>query len=106
MPRKKPMTAADCVDPAAELAPVVAVLFDGMQEPVLKIIEDLRIDVGPTLKYSDEDMQKLDQFAIGLLGDTSRNTPGDGILESRIRGAYLRAEVMLTIRKEIAALEA
>lgn len=58
-----------------------------------------------TLKYSPEDMAKLDEFAIGLLGDTSRNTPGDGILESRIRMAYLRAEVMLTIRKEIAALE-
>lgn len=59
----------------------------------------------PTLRYSPEDMQKLDQFAIGLLGDTSRNMPGDGILESRIRAAYLRAEVMLTIRNEIAALE-
>lgn len=59
-----------------------------------------------TLKYSPEDMLKLDEFAIGLLGDTSRNMPGDGILESRIRAAYLRAEVMLTIRNEIAALEA
>ena len=56
-----------------------------------------------TLKYSDEDMQKLDQFAIGLLGDTS--TAAGCILEGRIRAAYLRAEVMLTIRKEIAALE-
>lgn len=57
----------------------------------------------PTLKYSPEDMQKLDQFAIGLLGDTS--TAAGCILEGRIRAAYLRAEVMLTIRKEIAALE-
>lgn len=56
-----------------------------------------------TLKYSPEDMQKLDQFAIGLLGDTS--TAAGCILEGRIRAAYLRAEVMLTIRKEIAALE-
>lgn len=58
-----------------------------------------------TLRYSAEDMQKLDQFATGLLGDTSASRPGDGILESRIRSAYLRAEVMLTIHKEIAALE-
>lgn len=56
-----------------------------------------------TLKYSDEDMLKLDQFAIGLLGDTSTCT--GCILEGRIRAAYLRAEVMLTVRKEIAALE-
>lgn len=56
-----------------------------------------------TLKYSPEDMAKLDEFAIGLLGDTS--TAAGCILEGRIRAAYLRAEVMLTIRKEIAALE-
>lgn len=58
------------------------------------------------MKYNELDMAKLDQFAVGLLGDTTRNVPGDGLLESRIRSAYLRAEVMLTIRKEIAALEA
>lgn len=57
-----------------------------------------------TLRYSAEDMEKLDQFAIGLLGDTS--TAAGCILEGRIRAAYLRAEVMLTIRKQIAALEA
>ena len=73
---------------------------------VAQITESLQIEVGPVLKYNELDMAKLDQFAVGLLGDTTRNVPGDGLLESRIRSAYLRAEVMLTIRKEIAALEA
>ncbi|MCY1441384.1 hypothetical protein D9M71_576970 [compost metagenome] len=76
-------------------------------EPVLQIIEDLRIDVGPELKYSDADMQKLDQFAIGLLRDgTGSYDATDTAFVNRVRAAYLRAEVMLTIRKEIAALEA
>lgn len=62
---------------------------------------------GVTLKYSPEDMAKLDQFAIGLLGPNSgAGYSNDEIFESRVRAAYLRAEVVLTIRKEIAALEA
>ena len=60
-----------------------------------------------TLRYSAEDMDKLDQFAIGLLGPNSgAGYSNDEIFESRVRAAYLRAEVVLTIRKQIAALEA
>lgn len=59
-----------------------------------------------TLRYSAEDMEKLDQFAIGLLGpNTGAGYSNDEIFESRVRAAYLRAEVVLTIRKQIAALE-
>lgn len=59
-----------------------------------------------TLRYSAEDMEKLDQFAIGLLGPNSgAGYSNDEIFESRVRAAYLRAEVVLTIRKQIAALE-
>lgn len=102
MPRaKKPVTAADCIDPVALVLPGVKDLLDKMQGPVLAAAQRLAERV--TLKYSDEDMLKLDQFAIGLLGDTSTST--GCILEGRIRAAYLRAEVMLTVRKEIAALE-
>lgn len=62
---------------------------------------------GVTLRYSPADMDKLDQFAIGLLGPNSgAGYSNDEIFESRVRAAYLRAEVVLTIRKEIAALEA
>lgn len=60
-----------------------------------------------TLRYSAEDMEKLDQFAIGLVGpNTGAGYSSDEIFLARVRAAYLRAEVMLTIRKEIAALEA
>ena len=60
-----------------------------------------------TLKYSPEDMQKLDQFAIGLLRDGTGSIRADDVaFVNRVRDAYLRAEVMLTVRKEIAALEA
>lgn len=60
-----------------------------------------------TLRYSPADMDKLDQFAIGLLGpNTGAGYSNDEIFESRVRAAYLRAEVVLTIRKQIAALEA
>jgi len=111
MPRKKPeanrdaerVTAADCIDVAKD---IVGPLLDKLQDEALAPVVAALQAMVPTLKYSPEDMVKLDEFAVGLLGDTSRNTPSDGILESRIRMAYLRAEVMLTIRKEIAALEA
>lgn len=63
--------------------------------------------VEPILKYSPEDMEKLDQFAIGLLRDgTASYDPNDVAFVNRVKQAYLRAEVMLTVRKEIAALEA
>ena len=71
-------------------------------------LDDTRAAVGfpePTLRYSPADMDKLDQFAIGLLGpNTSAGYSSDEIFMSRVRAAYLRAEVVLTVRKEIAAL--
>lgn len=83
MPRKSPVA-------AAELR-----IADNAAEPLV------------TLRYSAEDMEKLDQFAIGLLGPNSgAGYSNDEIFASRVRAAYLRAEVVLTIRKEIAALEA
>lgn len=73
----------------------------------LQTIADKAPDVGPELKYNAEDMQKLDQFAIGLLRDGTGSIRADDVaFVNRVRDAYLRAEVMLTIRKEIAALEA
>lgn len=78
-----------------------------------KIVAESQADGSPvlenlvTLRYSPEDMAKLDQFAIGLLGpNTGAGYSNDEIFVSRVRAAYLRAEVVLTIRKEIAALEA
>lgn len=79
-----------------------------------KVVAESQADGSPiladlvTLRYSPEDMEKLDQFAIGLLRDgTAGINPQDQYaLQCRVRDAYLRAEVMLTIRKEIAALEA
>lgn len=78
----------------------------GTLEEAIQIIAD----APPTLvalRYSPSDMDKLDQFAIGLLGPNSgAGYSNDEIFASRVRAAYLRAEVVLTIRKEIAALEA
>lgn len=110
MPRKKPMTAADCVDPAALLAPVLDAALQVAEQPVLDALQSMA-DAGthpsPALRYSAEDMEKLDQFAIGLLRDgTGAFDAADPAFVNRVRQAYLRAEVMLTIRKEIAALEA
>lgn len=88
MPRK---AAAPKADLAADLQAIAAI----PSEPLV------------TLRYSAEDMEKLDQFAIGLLGPNSgAGYSNDEIFASRVRAAYLRAEVVLTIRKEIAALEA
>jgi hypothetical protein len=82
MPRKNPVAAAE-----QRIAAIPA-------EPLV------------TLRYSPADMEKLDQFAIGLLGPNSgAGYSNDEIFESRVRAAYLRAEVVLTIRKQIAALE-
>lgn len=73
----------------------------------LQAIAAIPVEPLVTLRYSPADMDKLDQFAIGLLGPNSgAGYSNDEIFESRVRAAYLRAEVVLTIRKEIAALEA
>lgn len=73
----------------------------------LQTIADKVPDAGPELKYNAEDMQKLDQFAIGLLRDGTGSLLHDDVaFQRRVRDAYLRAEVMLTVRKEIAALTA
>lgn len=89
MPRAKKLTGAELGDAALQRN------FGVPAEPPV------------TLRYSTEDMEKLDQFAIGLLGpNTGAGYSNDEIFESRVRAAYLRAEVVLTIRKEIAALEA
>lgn len=73
----------------------------------LELIGSAPIATQSVMKYSAEDMEKLDQFAIGLLGpNTGAGYSNDEIFESRVRAAYLRAEVVLTIRKQIAALGA
>lgn len=109
MPRKKPITASECIDPAAVLAPQIATIMAAGQQPLtdaIQAIADVSVDLRVTMKYSPEDMEKLDQFAIGLLRDgTGAYEANNAGLAGRIRDAYLRAEVMLTIRKEIAALE-
>ena len=88
MPRAKPTFAER---EAAELQAIAAI----PDEPLV------------TLRYSVDDMQKLDQFAIGLLRDGTGSIRADDVaFVNRVRDAYLRAEVMLTVRKEIAALEA
>lgn len=82
MPRKSPVAAAE------------QRIADNTAEPLV------------TLRYSAADMEKLDQFAIGLLGPNSgAGYSNDEIFASRVQAAYLRAEVVLTIRKQIAALE-
>lgn len=100
MPRKKPVTAADL--PEQPLGSAEYPVLSDALDPAIQALQSLT-----TLKYSDEDMQKLDQFAIGLLRDgTGAFDATDAAFTNRVRSAYLRAEVMLTIRKEIAALEA
>lgn len=104
MPRKKTVPTVPAIQEQDTLPSPMPGEDDVSTE--LQLVAVIPEQKGVTLKYSAEDMLKLDQFAIGLVGDTTRSIPGDGILESRMRAAYLRAEVMLTIRKEIAALEA
>lgn len=92
---------------AEEYFPISEAGVKAAEAQTLQSIADTPVSPLITLRYSAEDMQKLDQFAIGLLRDGTGSIRADDVaFVNRVRDAYLRAEVMLTVRKEIAALEA